>query len=150
MGRGWFYTLLTISTALFNKYSFKHVIVNGLILASDGMKMSKLKSNYPNPKTTIEKYGADAFRLYILHSPITKAEPIYFNEISIKIMFKKIVLSLINSYLFFAKYANIDKWQKGNIHTLSNDIMDIWIISKLNTLIKNVKQYLSKYNLFKT
>merc|ERR1711862_423926 len=102
------------------------------------------------PKTTIEKYGADAFRLYILHSPITKAEPIYFNEISIKIMFKKIVLSLINSYLFFAKYANIDKWQKENIHTLSNDIMDIWIISKLNTLIKNVKQYLSKYNLFKT
>jgi len=67
--RGWFYTLLVLSTALFNRPPFKNLIVNGLVLASDGQKMSKSKKNYPDPLIVVNSYGADALRLYLINSP---------------------------------------------------------------------------------
>lgn len=78
--RGWFYTLLVLSSALFNKPPFKNVIVNGMVLASDGQKMSKSKKNYPDPMVVIGKYGADAIRLYLVNSPIVRGENLRFKE----------------------------------------------------------------------
>jgi isoleucyl-tRNA synthetase len=74
--RGWFYTMMVLSTALFNKAPFKNLIVNGLVLASDGKKMSKRLKNYPEPETVIKEHGADALRLYLVNSPVVKAEPL--------------------------------------------------------------------------
>ena len=72
--RGWFYTLLVLSTALFDKPPFRNVVVNGLILAEDGQKMSKSLRNYPDPEVVIEKYGADSLRAYLVNSPVVRAE----------------------------------------------------------------------------
>lgn len=72
--RGWFYTLLVLSTALFNKPPFKNLIAHGLVLASDGQKMSKRKKNYPDPMEVVDKFGADALRLYLINSPVVRAE----------------------------------------------------------------------------
>ena len=78
--RGWFYTLMVISTALFNKPAFKNLIVNGLVLAEDGRKMSKSLRNFPDPTVVLDKYGADALRLYLINSPVVRAEPLKFQE----------------------------------------------------------------------
>ena len=86
--RGWFYTLLVLSTALFNKPPFKNLIVNGLVLAADGQKMSKKKKNYPDPLLVVNKYGADAVRLYIINSPVVKAESLRFKEDGVKDVLK--------------------------------------------------------------
>jgi isoleucyl-tRNA synthetase len=79
--RGWFYTLLILGTALFNKAPMKNVIVNGIILAEDGHKMSKSKQNYPDPKLVFDKYGADALRFYLMNSPVVEAQDFRFSEV---------------------------------------------------------------------
>ncbi len=78
--RGWFYTLTILSTALFNKPAFKNVIVNGIVLAADGAKMSKRLRNYPDPALVVHKYGADAVRLYMMHSPAVRADDLCFSK----------------------------------------------------------------------
>merc|ERR1712194_851017 len=82
--RGWFYTLMVLSTALFEKPAFKNLICNGLVLASDGKKMSKRLKNYPDPNLIINKYGADALRMYLINSPVVRAEPLKFQEVGVK------------------------------------------------------------------
>jgi len=147
--RGWFYTLLVISTAIFNKPAFKNVIVNGLVLASDGAKMSKSKKNYPNPQKILYKYGADSLRLYILNSPLTKAEPLLFKEKHMIYISNKVLMSLSNIYIFFSRYANIDNWKNTNDNTLITNPMDFWILSKLNTLTNIINIHMIKYHLYK-
>ena len=78
--RGWFYTLMVLSTALFDKPAFKNLVCNGLVLAADGKKMSKRLKNYPDPNLVIDKYGADALRLYLINSPVVRAETLRFKE----------------------------------------------------------------------
>ena len=78
--RGWFYTLMVLSTALFDRPAFHNLVCNGLVLAADGKKMSKSQKNYPDPNLIIEKYGADALRLYLINSPVVRAEPLRFKE----------------------------------------------------------------------
>ena len=78
--RGWFYTLMVLSTALFDKPAFQNLVCNGLVLAADGKKMSKRLQNYPDPKLVVNKYGADALRLYLVNSPVVRAEPLRFRE----------------------------------------------------------------------
>ena len=78
--RGWFYTLMVLSTALFDKPAFKNVVVNGLVLAEDGLKMSKRLQNYPDPIHLINEYGADALRLYMIYSPVVRAESLRFRK----------------------------------------------------------------------
>ena len=96
--RGWFYTLLVLSTALFNKPPFKNLIVNGLVLASDGQKMSKRKKNYPDPMLVVNKYGADALRLYLINSPVVKAETLRFKEDGVRDVTKNVFLPWFNAY----------------------------------------------------
>lgn len=90
--RGWFYTLLVVSNSLFNKAPFKNVIVNGLVLASDGQKMSKRKKNYPDPMEVVNKYGADALRLYLINSPVVRAENLRFKEEGVRDLLKDVFL----------------------------------------------------------
>nr|MBE5724237.1 Isoleucyl-tRNA synthetase [Cucujiformia] len=90
--RGWFYTLIVISTALFGKPPFKNLIANGMVLASDGQKMSKRKKNYPDPMEVVQKFGADALRLYLISSPVVRAENLRFKEEGVRDIIKDVFL----------------------------------------------------------
>jgi len=98
--RGWFYTLLVLSTALFGRPPYKNLIVNGLVLASDGQKMSKRLRNYPDPMEIVNKYGADALRLYLVNSPVVRAETLRFKEAGVKDVVKDVFLPWFNAYRF--------------------------------------------------
>nr|NVI69459.1 Isoleucyl-tRNA synthetase [Cucujiformia] len=90
--RGWFYTLVVISTALFGKAPFKNLIANGMVLAGDGQKMSKRKKNYPDPMEIVNKFGSDALRLYLISSPVVKAENLRFKEEGVRDIIKDVFL----------------------------------------------------------
>ncbi len=146
--RGWFYTLNIISSALFNQPAFKNVIVNGIVLAEDGQKMSKRLSNYPDPDVVINKYGADAIRLYMLHSPVVKGEEMKFSEKGVENILKQILLPFWNAYTFFSIYAEIYNWSSENQKEISlkNDL-DKWIFSNINILVEKVREGLDSYQL---
>jgi isoleucyl-tRNA synthetase len=153
--RGWFYTLLVISTALFDSVPFKNVVVNGLVLASDGKKMSKRLQNYPDPMVIVRSYGSDALRLYLLSSPATKADTLKFNEGGVSSMVKDIIIPLKNSVNFFSEYV-----QKYNLEnsTNFNDIiftdqlitsnpLDAYAVKYIGQHIKMITTHLEKYQL---
>ncbi|MBC7385168.1 MAG: isoleucine--tRNA ligase [Cryobacterium sp.] len=148
--RGWFYTLMVIGTALFDEAPFKNVIVNGLILAEDGKKMSKSLKNYPDPNEVLNRHGADALRLYMINSPVVKAEELRFSEKSVTEVVRKILLRWWNSYAFFVNYANVDgfvpnpKLNPGE----SPNPLDQWILSRLNSLIRNTEAEMEGYRLY--
>ena len=109
--RGWFYTLTILAAALFDKPAFKNVIVNGIILAEDGQKMSKRLKNYPEPSVVIDRYGADAVRLYLLSSPAVHAEDLRFSEKGVELVLRQVLIPFWNAYVFFSTYAHIYHWQ---------------------------------------
>lgn len=141
--RGWFYTLHVISTALTKSNAFKNVVVTGVIMGSDGRKMSKLFKNYPDPKLTIEKYGGDALRLLLMGSPLMLGEDFNINEKDIANQVKNVLLPLWNSYKYFLTYANMYGLEQTN--TPSTDTMDRWIILKLHQLISDISINLERY-----
>lgn len=146
--RGWFYTLMVIGTALFDKAPFKNVIVNGLVLAEDGRKMSKSLKNYPDPMEVLNKHGADAVRLYMIDSPVVKAQELKFSEKGVYDIVRKILLRWWNSYSFFVNYANIDQFTpKGDAHQTPN-ILDKWVLSRLHGLITNTQKEMDAYRLY--
>ena len=147
--RGWFYTLTVLSTILFEKPAFKNVIVNGMILAENGKKMSKSLKNYPDPMRLINDYGADAVRLYMISSPAVQAEDLKFSEKGVREVVKNIFLPLWNAYSFFITYSNIDKWEVPKKPIKVNNELDRWILSRLQTLIKNVTTHFDSYHLNK-
>ena len=98
--RGWFYTLNVISTAVMNSEPYKNLIVNGIVLAEDGAKMSKSKKNYPDPMLIAHTFGADACRLYLCNSPVVRAEPLKFSEKEVKEIVKQVFLPWFNAYRF--------------------------------------------------
>ncbi|XP_065205689.1 isoleucine--tRNA ligase, cytoplasmic [Planococcus citri] len=151
--RGWFYTLLVISTALFNKPPFKNLIANGLILASDGQKMSKRKKNYPDPMEIVGKYGADALRLYLINSPVVRAENLRFKEEGVRDVLKDVFLPWYNAYRFLVQNVmvlnaerNIQIKFKGD--ELSPNIMDKWILSFTQSLLIFVRKEMAAYRLY--
>ena len=143
--RGWFYTLLVISTALLNQKSFKNVIVNGLVLASDGKKMSKRLQNYPDPMEVVNKYGSDALRLYLITSVASRAESIKFNENEVRGIMQNIILPLTNSFAFYFEYETKFKLIGYKIKLVeSSNPLDHWIINQTETFILKLKDcYLS-------
>ena len=143
--RAWFYTLNILSTALFDKPAFKNVIVNGIILAEDGAKMSKRLRNYPDPELVMNKYGADAVRLYMLHSPVVQADDLRFAERGVELVLRQFLIPLWNSYVFLATYANIYKWKPGG--SKPKCAIDRWILSKLQKLILYVEKGMDGYSL---
>uniref|UniRef100_A0A8C7GKP1 Isoleucine--tRNA ligase, cytoplasmic n=1 Tax=Oncorhynchus kisutch TaxID=8019 RepID=A0A8C7GKP1_ONCKI len=153
--RGWFYTLLVLSTALFGKPPFKNVIVNGLVLASDGQKMSKRKKNYPDPGLVVENYGADALRLYLINSPVVRAENLRFKEEGVRDVLKDVFLPWYNAYRFLVQ--NVQRLHKEDgISFLYNEatakrsdnIMDKWIQSFTQSLIQFFKAEMDAYRLY--
>lgn len=109
--RGWFYTLVVLGAALYGHEPFKNVIVNGIIQAEDGKKMSKSLNNYPDPMLLLEKHGADAIRFFLMNSPAVRAEEVRFSEAGVEETVKKVILPLWNTLSFFTTYANIDDYQ---------------------------------------
>lgn len=151
--RGWFYTLTVLSAALFKKPAFKNVIVNGLVLANDGKKMSKSLKNYTAPDELMEKYGADALRLFLINSALVKAEDLKFHDDGPKEMVRKVLLPWYNSFKFFMTYAQADNWKpdlQNNAISKFNPhhILDRWILSKLQSLILKVDQEMNQYHLY--
>ncbi len=153
--RGWFYTLLVLSTALFGDRAnagpaFKNVIVNGLILAEDGQKMSKRLKNYPDPNVILETYGADALRAYLVTSPAVRAEPMRFAESGVREVVRSVVLPLWNAYSFFATYAVADGWEPPATATplAQRALLDKWVLSRLNSLVGGVNAKMAQYKLY--
>ncbi len=146
--RGWFYTLMVIGTALFDQAPFKNVIVNGLILAEDGKKMSKSLRNYPDPMEVLDKHGADALRLYLIDSPVVKAQELRFSETGVKDIVRRILLRWWNAYSFFTSYANIDEFKPRGDARNSPNILDQWVLSRLHGLIANTEAEMAAYRLY--
>lgn len=152
--RAWFYYLHIIATALKRKPAFQHVIVNGIVLAEDGKKMSKKLKNYPDPMLLFDKYGADVVRLYLLGSPVVAAENLNFSEKEIAELQRNVFRMLWNSYSFFTLYANVDKWEPNNNEQrtknkeqVSVNLLDRWIVSELQLLTKEVNTAMEAYEL---
>ncbi|MDD3098240.1 MAG: isoleucine--tRNA ligase [Candidatus Pacebacteria bacterium] len=145
--RGWFYTLMVLSTALFDQPAFLNNIVNGIILTEDGQKMSKRLKNYPEPMKIIDKYGADAMRLYLLNSPAIKADDLCFSEKGVDQMLKKNLIILWNVFGFYKLYAlkTKESFQKNQYQSLH--VLDKWILSKMNALNKAITEAMEKYDL---
>lgn len=153
--RGWFYTLMVLSTALFDKPAFKNLICNGLVLASDGKKMSKRLKNYPDPKLLIDEYGADALRMYLINSPVVRAESLAFQESGVKGVIKEVFLPLYNAFRFLMQ--NMERWESINNTVFSPDLdkvkntnnsTDVWISAATQSLIKFVHTEMKAYRLY--
>lgn len=147
--RGWFYTLHVISNILFDSHCFDNVIVNGILLAADGEKLSKRKKNYPDPNELFDSKGVDSLRFFLYSSTAPLAQDVRFSEAHVDEIVKKLILTLWNSYSFFVTYANIDGWhpsQAGRVKVAKNKL-DKWILSELNSLINTVTESMDEYNL---
>jgi isoleucyl-tRNA synthetase len=146
--RGWFYTLHAIATLIFDKPAYKNLIVNGHILDKNGQKMSKSKGNVVDPFSTMERYGADALRWYLMVSS-PPWRPKSFNTDEIEEEQRKFFRAFINSYNFFVLYANVDgfTFAEPEIAVQGRSELDRWVLSCLNTLIDGVYQRMEQYDL---
>ncbi|MDP6686837.1 MAG: isoleucine--tRNA ligase [Acidobacteriota bacterium] len=149
--RGWFYTLLVLSTALFKKPAFENCVVNGLLLAEDGRKMSKSLKNYPEPSEMLEKYGADAIRIYMLNSPALRGEELRFAEEGVREMVRRVLLPWWNSVSFLMTYAAVDEWDPETQWYTGDPTheLDVWINAKLEELKRQVEQEMAEYRLYR-
>ncbi len=146
--RGWFYTLMVLGTCLFDKSPYKNVIVNGLVLAEDGKKMSKRLKNYPDPSKMLDTYGADAIRLYMIYSPVVRAENLKFSENGVKQLMRDLLIPWWNAYSFFVTYANVDGFNDAEVvYPESDNVLDKWIVSSMETLIADVTAAMDAYDL---
>lgn len=147
--RGWFYTLTVLAAALFDQPAFKNVVVNGIVLAADGTKMSKRLKNYPDPSMVVQKYGADAIRLYMMHSPAVRADDLCFTESGVELVLRQVLIPWWNAYSFFITYARIYNWKPTAdlLNKKPSAMIDRWIISLLNKLIHQVEEGMDHYDL---
>ena len=146
--RGWFYTLMVLGTCLFDQSPYKNVIVNGLVLAEDGKKMSKRLKNYPDPTKMLDMYGADAIRLYMIYSPVVKAESLKFSEKGVQQLMRDLLIPWWNAYSFFVTYANVDGFDDTEIvYPQSANVLDRWIVSSMETLVADVTAAMDDYDL---
>lgn len=160
--RGWFYTLTVLAALLFQKPAFKNVVVNGLALAEDGRKMSKSLKNYPDPMHTLNEFGADSVRLFLLSSTATAGDEVRFSIDGVKESTRRVLIPLWNAYSFFATYASIDQFDPEDFSTKLSDKplkefikdhqlheLDQWILLKLNETIRTIDQAIQIYHIAK-
>ncbi|KAJ3051018.1 isoleucine--tRNA ligase [Rhizophlyctis rosea] len=154
--RGWFYTLMVLSTHLFDKPPFKNVIVNGLVLAADGKKMSKRLKNYPDPTLVMDSHGADVLRLYLINSPAVRGDNLRFREDGVKELVAKVFLPWYNAYrFFFSQLALLKKdHDREFVYNPSlklgkeDNVMDRWILASTQSLIGFVRTEMAAYRLY--
>jgi len=148
--RAWFYYLLVLSTALFDKPAFRNVVVNGLVLAEDGAKMSKSKKNYPDPGKVLDEIGADALRAYLIDSPVVRAEPLRFSERGLREIVRTVVLPYWNVLSFFGTYATLDGFVPAKAGTARppRAELDRFILSRLESLVRDVNREMEGYRLY--
>ncbi|KAI9836672.1 MAG: hypothetical protein M1819_001308 [Sarea resinae] len=154
--RGWFYTLSVLGNKLFQDSPFRNCIVNGIILAEDGKKMSKSLKKYPDPNTVLNLYGSDALRLYLINSPVVRAESIRFKESGVKEVVSSVLLPLWNSYRFFFEQVTLYKKSTGCDFIAEpeltegglTNVMDKWILADCQSLLRFMDQEMRCYRLF--
>ena len=148
--RGWFYTLTILATHLFGRPAFKNCIVNGLVLAEDGRKMSKSLRNYTDPVEAINKFGADALRLFLTHSSVVRADDLRYSDNGVREVIKNIIIPIWSGYNFFISYSNVENYKATGHYfdgkTPANP-MDRWIISVAQKMVKEVTEALDDYDL---
>ena len=145
--RGWFYTLTVLAAALFKKPAFKNCIVSGLVLAADGKKMSKSLKNYTDPMEVVNCFGADALRLFLVHSAVVKADDLRYSDEGVRDVMKSIIIPLWNAYSFFVTYANIDKAEAAAAPKQPSNPLDKWILSEAENLAEKTGAALDAYDL---
>jgi len=150
--RGWFYTLVVLSTALFDDVPFRNCVVNGLILAEDGRKMSKSLRNYEDPLEVIDETGADALRAFLINSPVMRAENLRFSLPGVRENTRTVLLPLWSAYHFFTTYAEADGIDLAALAAAppptARPEIDRWILSVLQSLIKEVNHQMEGYYLY--
>lgn len=145
--RAWFYVLHVISTALYDSNSFENVLVTGVILGTDGRKMSKNFGNYPDPKMMLEKYGGDALRLYLMSTPVMRAEDVAISEDQYRDNVRNYLLTLWNVYNYFITYANLEGWKPDKAgNEESKNVLDKWITIRLRQTAKVVAESIETYD----
>jgi isoleucyl-tRNA synthetase len=160
--RGWFYTLTILAAGLFGGRAFKACVVNGLVLAEDGKKMSKSQRNFTDPSAVMDKFGADALRLFLMNSAVTRAEDLAYSDEGVKDVLKSVIIPLWNSFGFFVTYANIDKYPEsmaaaailpgaaglgGAAAEGARNPLDRWILSLCEALVQGVTAALEAYDM---
>lgn len=145
--RGWFYNLLVLGVYLFGVCPFKKCVVNGMVLAEDGKKMSKRLKNYPDPGIVIQRYGCDAIRLYLINSPVVRGEHLNFKESGVKEVVQKVLLPLWNSYRFFEDQVLLLRKKEGIDFKFSPDkaassenVLDHWIMATCQSFLKTINE----------
>ncbi|MFU8815817.1 MAG: isoleucine--tRNA ligase [Pseudomonadales bacterium] len=146
--RGWFYTLTVLAAALYDKPAFRNVIVNGMVMAEDGKKMSKRLRNYTPPDDLMETYGADALRLYLINSGLVKGEEQRFSDAGVWDMTRRALLPWYNAFSFLKTYADIDAWSPDKGQHVGDNVLDHWILSRLQTLKGRVAAEMEAYRLY--
>ena len=145
--RGWFYTLTILAAALFDGPAFRHVVVNGIVLAEDGKKMSKSEKNYTDPAKIIEEFSADALRLFLMSSAVVRAEDLRYSDDGVREVLKGTILPLWNAYSFYVTYANIDSIEPTGPPDQPDNPLDRWILSEAESLVESVTGSLDAYEL---
>ena len=141
--RAWFYYLHVIAGGIFQTSAYQAAMVNGIVLAEDGKKMSKRLNNYPDPAAVVSRYGADALRAYLAASPVMQAENLNFSEKGVQEALRKNIMVLWNVYKFYELFAA----EKQEAAALSRNVLDHWILARLNSLIREVTAALAAYDL---
>jgi isoleucyl-tRNA synthetase len=142
--RGWFYSLIVLGTALFGKAPYENVIVNGLVLAEDGKKMSKSLQNYPDPMEVVDRVGADAVRFYLLSSPVIRGEDLNFSEKEVGELQRKNIGRLHNVLALYELYADGENARADGTH-----VLDRWILARLGELVAETTAGYRQYELDK-
>lgn len=140
--RTWFYYMHAVSVMLFDNIAFEHVVTTGTVLAEDGQKMSKSKENFPDPTLLFDKYGVDAVRFYMLSSPLMKSEDLNFSERGVDEVYKKNILRTQNVVAFYELYRD-----DAIPSVQSNNVLDLWILSRLDEMVNSVTAGMEKYML---
>jgi isoleucyl-tRNA synthetase len=146
--RGWFYTLTVLAAALYKKPAFRNVIVNGMVVTEAGVKMSKRLRNYTPPDELMETYGADALRLYLINSGLVRGEEQRFADSGVRDMTRRTLLPWYNAFQFLMTYATIDGWSPDKGLHYGSNLLDQWILSRLQTVERDIGAEMRKYRLY--
>ncbi|HUX19591.1 MAG TPA: isoleucine--tRNA ligase, partial [Spirochaetia bacterium] len=145
--RGWFYTLVILAASLFDCPPAMNIVVNGLVLAEDGKKMSKSERNFSDPSEVMNSFGADALRFFLMNSSVVRGEDLRYSDDGVREVVKSVIIPLWNAYSFFVTYANIDKIEAIGVPEHPENPLDLWILSESEHLVEDVSAALDAYEL---